>query len=126
MILQMERELDFDIMYINIELNQKVLNNEEIFPIIIQELNKIKNRVIFNENNQPKKDKHNEEKYKHVEGKLIILQKKSNQQEEEIKQIKEQYQKDINVIKKEIFRNKRSKIYSRMLGIFFIFINMFC
>ena len=114
MILQMERELDFDIMIINIELIEKVLNNEEIFRIITQELNKIKNKDIINENSQRIKDQDNEGKLKQMEEKLIIIQNKSDQQIEEINKIKQQYQKDMNLIKKEVedIREEIKKIYN--------------
>ena len=40
----MQRELDFDKIQCNIELNEKQINNDEMMRIITEEINKLKNK----------------------------------------------------------------------------------
>ena len=60
MILQMEKQLDFDIIQCNIELIQKQISNEEIFKIMTEQINELKNKEIINKNNIQEKEEKNE------------------------------------------------------------------
>ena len=65
LILNLEREIDFQTIQCNIELKERQINNDEMMKIITEEINKLKNKQIENEQkNQEKKIQNNEEKIK--------------------------------------------------------------
>ena len=102
MILQLEKQFDFVIMQCNIELIQRQINNEEIFRIITQQINELKNNEIINQNNQQIKDQNNEKRFKQMENKIKQIEKEKNNEKLEYKQMKEQYQNEISQLKKEL------------------------
>ena len=113
MILQMEKQLDFDTIQCNIELIQKQINNEEIFKIITQQINELKNKEIINQNNLQRKDQNNEQRIKQLEEKIKMIEKERNTEKEEYKQLKEQCQQEITDIKKDLknLMEENKKIY---------------
>ena len=82
MILNMERELDYDKLQCNIELKQKQINNEEMFLIISEEINKLNNKEKNNQNIQQEKDQNNEERFRNIEDKLNNIEQERNNEKE--------------------------------------------
>ena len=102
MILHMDREFDYDTISCNIELELRQINNEEMFLIISEEINKLNNKEKNNENKYEQKDQHNEERFKKIEEKLQMIEKERNLEKEEFKQLKEKWENEKKEFKKEI------------------------
>jgi len=103
MILNMSREIDFDTIQCDIELEEKKMRNEEMTRIIIEELNKLKNKQINNqEDNQEKKYEKNDDRIMKLEEKINKIEKERNIEREELKQIKIMWQNGKDELKNEI------------------------
>ena len=83
MILKSKRLLDFDEIECKLELNKDNLSNEELFKIIFEQLNNIKNNKNENDSRNEKEEKikeliskniENENKIKHLENKIKNLE----------------------------------------------------
>ena len=92
MILHMERELDYDKIHCNIELKQKQINNEDIFFIILEEINKLKNNEKNNKNIPQQKDHNNVERFMKIEDNNI--EKERNHEKKEMKKLKEKWENE--------------------------------
>ena len=106
-ILNVTRSSDFEEFQIPIELNEKKLTNEEMFQLLFDEINAIKN------NSSKKKEEENEEK----ENKEMInnLMNKNKENEEYIKNLENKIIKLENIIND--FKNNISKKTSEKINI---------
>ena len=97
MVLQLEKQLDFFTIQCDIGLMQRQINSEEIFMIITQQINEM-----INQNNKQIKDQNSKEKLRYLDGKIKQIEKERNIEIVEYRQMKEQYQNEINQIKEEL------------------------
>ena len=103
LILNMERELDFDLIQCNLELKEKKINNDEMIRIIIEEINEIKNKKTENEEkNKEKEIQNNEERIIKLEEKINKIENEREIEKEEINQIKIKMENEKNELKNEI------------------------
>ena len=102
LILNMQKELDFDIMQCNIELKEKQINNDEFMKIISEEINKINNKQIKDEENNKENNENNKERINKLEEKINKIENEREIEKEEIKQIKIKMENEKNELKIEI------------------------
>ena len=102
--LKLNKVLDFDEVECKLELNQKKLEKDEMFSILINEINEIKNKK---EENKDNKNIINEliKKNKEYENKIKILEDKINILENEIKLFKESQGKSVDEVLKPKEKN---------------------
>ena len=72
---RVEKELDDKKIDCKIELKQKQINNEDMFHIISEEINKLNNNEKNNQNIQQQKDQNKEERFRKIEEKLNNIEK---------------------------------------------------
>ena len=104
--LKLKKVLDFDEIECKLELNQKKIEKDEMFTILIDEISELKIKKDENKYNNIineliNKNKEYENKIKFLEDKIKIL-------EDEIKKFKEQKNKVVNEIMKSKAQNKES------------------
>ena len=98
MILNMQKEIDFELIQCNIEMDQKQIKNEDMIRIMAEEINKLKNIQTINVINQNKKS---EEKINIIEEKLKLIENERQKEREEIQQMKAIWEN-----KEKIYKNK--------------------